>query len=99
MKTLDSVPTAANKLHRKVNAKLLEQRWTKMGKSKNATLVLILAAIFMLISSVAEIIEMFYYSSTYGYNYYEIVDFIGPVTGIIAALLLIIGFMALRNSD
>ena len=71
---------------------------SKMEKSKNATSILILAAIFMLFSSAAKIIEIFYYSSTYGYSYYEIVDFIGPVTGIIAALLLIIGFMALRDS-
>jgi hypothetical protein len=52
----------------------------------------------MLASVAGEIIEIFYYSSKYGYNYYEIVDFIGPVMGIIAALLFIIGFMTLRDS-
>ena len=52
----------------------------------------------MLVSAAGEIIEIFYYSSTYGYNYYEIVDFIGPVMGIVAALLLVIGFMTLRDN-
>jgi hypothetical protein len=69
-----------------------------MSKTKNATAILILAGVFMLISSGGRIIEIFYYSSTYGYNYYELVDFIGPVTGIVAAILFIIGFMVLRDS-
>ena len=51
----------------------------------------------MLFSTAGEIIEIFYYSSTYGYNYYEIVDLIGPVMGIVAALLFIIGFLVIRN--
>ena len=68
-----------------------------MSKTKNATAILILAGVFMLISSAGKIAEIFYYSSTYGYNYYELVDFIGPVTGIVGALLLIVGFMVLRD--
>lgn len=68
-----------------------------MSKKKNATAILILAGVFMLISSAGKIAEIFYYSSTYGYNYYELVDFIGPVTGIVGALLLIVGFMVLRD--
>lgn len=68
-----------------------------MGQSKKASVILILASVFMLISSVGEIVEIFYYSSTYGYNYYEIVDFIGPVMGIVAAILFIVGFMVLRD--
>ena len=69
-----------------------------MSKKKNATAILILAGVFMLISSAGKIAEIFYYSSTYGYNYYELVDFIGPMTGIVGALLLIVGFMVLRDS-
>ena len=69
-----------------------------MGQSKKASAILILASVLMLISSVGEIVEIFYYSSTYGYNYYEIVDFVGPVMGIAAALLFIVGFMVLRDS-
>ena len=68
-----------------------------MSQLKNASKVLLLASIFMLVSAGGEIIEIFYYSSVYGYSYYEIVDFIGPVTGIIAALLLVVGFMMLRD--
>lgn len=69
----------------------------KMIQMKKASIILLLASIFLLVSAAGEIIEIFYYSSTYDYNYYEIVDFIGPVTGIIAALLFIIGFMMLRS--
>jgi hypothetical protein len=68
-----------------------------MSQLKNASKVLLLASFFMLVSAGGEIIEIFYYSSAYGYSYYEIVDFIGPVTGIIAALLLVVGFMMLRD--
>jgi hypothetical protein len=70
----------------------------KMSQLKNASLILILASVFMLISSAGKIAEIFYYSSTYGYNYYELVDFIAPVTGIVAAILFIIGFMVLRDT-
>jgi hypothetical protein len=69
----------------------------KMKQMKKASSILLLASIFMLVSAAGEIIEIFYYSSTYGYNYYEFVDFIGPVTGIVAALLFIIGFLVIRN--
>jgi CYTH domain-containing protein len=69
-----------------------------MSRLKKMSTILLLASIFMLVSAAGEIIELFYYSSTYGYNYYEIVDFIGPVAGIVAALLFIIGFMTLRDS-
>ncbi len=68
-----------------------------MSQLKKASTILLLASIFILISAAGEIIEIFYYSSAYGYNYYEIVDFIGPVMGIIAALLFIIGFLVMRN--
>lgn len=69
----------------------------KMKQMKKVSTILLLASIFMLVSAAGKIIEILYYSSTYGYNYYEIVDFIGPVTGIIAALLFIIGFLVIRN--
>ena len=69
-----------------------------MGQLKKTSTILLLASIFMLASVAGEIIEIFYYSSIYSYNYYEIVDFIGPAMGIIAALLFIIGFMTLRDS-
>ena len=70
----------------------------KMSQLKKASLILILASVFMLISSAGKIAEIFYYSSTYGYNYYELVDFIAPVTGIVAAILFIIGFLVLRDA-
>ena len=69
-----------------------------MSKLKKTSTILLLASIFMLVSVAGDIIEILYYSSTYSYNYYEIVDFIGPVTGIVAALLFIVGFMTLRDS-
>jgi hypothetical protein len=70
----------------------------EMGQLKKVSTILLLASIFMLVSVAGDIIEIFYYSSAYGYNYYEIVDFVGPVTGIVAALLFIVGFMMLRDS-
>lgn len=69
----------------------------KMSGLKKISTILLLASIFMLVSAAGEIIEIFYYSSKYSYNYYEIVDFIGPVMGIIAAFLFIIGFIVLRS--
>ena len=69
-----------------------------MKQMKKVATILLLASIFMLFSAAGEIIEILYYSSAYGYNYYEFVDFIGPVMGIVAAILFIIGFMTLRDS-
>jgi hypothetical protein len=69
-----------------------------MKQMKKVSTILLLASIFMLVSAAGRIIEILYYSSTYGYNYYEFVDFIGPVPGIVAAILFIIGFMTLRDS-
>ena len=69
-----------------------------MSQLKKASTIVLLASIFMLVSAAGEILEIFYYSSVYSYNYYEIVDFIGPVMGIVAAILFIIGFMTLRDS-
>ena len=71
----------------------------KMNQIKKVSTILLLASIFMLVSASGKIIEIFYYSSTYDYNYYEIVDFIGPVMGIIAAILFIIGFLVIRNDN
>ncbi|MBN1784809.1 MAG: hypothetical protein JW815_03640 [Candidatus Bathyarchaeota archaeon] len=68
-----------------------------MKQMKKVSTILLLASIFLLVSAAGEIIEIFYYSITYGYNYYEIVDFIGPVMGIIAAFLFITSFLVIRN--
>ena len=70
-----------------------------MSQLKKASTIILLASIFMLVAAAGEILEIFYYSSVYSYNYYEIVDFIGPVMGIVAAILFIIGFMTLRDSE
>lgn len=70
-----------------------------MSQSKNALTILILASIFLLIASAWDIVAIFYYSITYGYDFYEIMDFIGPVLGIVASLLLMIGFITLRGDS
>ena len=70
-----------------------------MKQLKKASTILLLASIFMLVSTAGKIIEIFYYSITYDYNYYEIVDFIEPVMGIIGAILFIIGFLVIRNDQ
>ena len=69
-----------------------------MGQLKQATTILMLASVLLLIASAWPIIEIVYNAVAYGYNYYEIIEFIGPVMGIAASLLLIIGFMMLRDT-
>ena len=71
-----------------------------MSQSKNASAILILASIFLLISSAWNIVLIVYYDIEFwGYIHFDIIDFIGPVMGIVASLLLMIGFIIFRGGD
>jgi len=68
-----------------------------MSQTKNAAAILIVASVFLLISSALNVALMFYYEIEYGY-YYDIIDLIGPSMGVVASFLLMIGFIVLHGS-
>jgi hypothetical protein len=71
-----------------------------MSAAKNAVAMLIIASIFLLVAFAWDIVLMFYYQLQYPdyYYYYEIIDYVKPIVGIVASLLLMIGFIMLHGS-